>query len=126
MEPGVSVDDTIAVQAAVYKDTQRAGKVCLVFGAGLEGQKRKAERPAAKRRIRELETGLAIDRRATELLKEQADPKAIQAIAGGARADQDFGRPRSFSTSWAGVFTDSLCMASRRSPEMRCAETPRR
>jgi transposase len=33
------------------------------------------ELAAAKRRIRELETELAIDRRAAELLKEQADPK---------------------------------------------------
>jgi hypothetical protein len=35
----------------------------------------KAELTAAKRRIRELETELAIHRRATELLKEQTDPK---------------------------------------------------
>jgi transposase-like protein len=34
-----------------------------------------AELAAAKRRIRELETELAIHRRATELLKEQTDPK---------------------------------------------------
>ena len=33
------------------------------------------ELAAAKRRIRELETELAIHRRAAELLKEQADPK---------------------------------------------------
>jgi len=33
------------------------------------------ELAAAKRRIRELETELAIHRRATELLKEQTDPK---------------------------------------------------
>ena len=33
------------------------------------------ELAAAKRRIRELETELAIHRRATELLKEKADPK---------------------------------------------------
>ena len=35
----------------------------------------KAELAAAKRRIRELETELAIHRRATELMKEQTDPK---------------------------------------------------
>ena len=35
----------------------------------------KAELVAARRRIRELETELAIHRRATELLKEQTDPK---------------------------------------------------
>ena len=34
------------------------------------------ELAAAKRRIRELETELAIHRRAAELLKEQADPKS--------------------------------------------------
>jgi transposase-like protein len=34
-----------------------------------------AELAAAKRRIRELETELAIHRRATELLKEKTDPK---------------------------------------------------
>lgn len=35
----------------------------------------KAELVAARKRIRELETELAVHRRATELLKEQADPK---------------------------------------------------
>lgn len=35
-----------------------------------------AELAAAKRRIRELETELAIHRRATELLKEKSSPKA--------------------------------------------------
>ena len=34
-----------------------------------------AELAAAKRRIRELETELAIHRRATELLREKSDPK---------------------------------------------------
>ncbi len=34
MEPGVSVDETIAGQAAAYKDSQRTGKVSLVLGAG--------------------------------------------------------------------------------------------
>ncbi len=34
-----------------------------------------AELAAARRRIRELETELAVTRRANELLKEQADPK---------------------------------------------------
>ena len=34
-----------------------------------------AELEAAKRRIRELETELAVHRRATELLKEKTDPK---------------------------------------------------
>jgi transposase len=35
----------------------------------------KAELVAARKRIRELETELAVHRRATELLKERADPK---------------------------------------------------
>ena len=46
--------------------------------AGLESgvtTSEQAELAAAKRRIRELETELAIHRRATELLKERASPK---------------------------------------------------
>ena len=46
--------------------------------AGLEAGVTTGERSeleAAKRRIRELETELAIHRRATELLKEKSDPK---------------------------------------------------
>ena len=39
------------------------------------------ELAAAKRRIRELETELAIHRRAAELLKEQADPKGGSAAS---------------------------------------------
>ena len=39
------------------------------------------ELAAAKRRIRELETELAIHRRAAELLKEQADPKGGSAVS---------------------------------------------
>ena len=34
MERGVSVEETLAGQAAAYKDAQRKGKVCLVLGAG--------------------------------------------------------------------------------------------
>jgi acyl-CoA reductase-like NAD-dependent aldehyde dehydrogenase len=34
MEPGVSVEETMAGQASAYKDEQRKGKVCLVLGAG--------------------------------------------------------------------------------------------
>jgi transposase len=47
--------------------------------AGLEPGISTSEHPAlsaAKRRIRELETELAIHRKATELLKEKTDPKA--------------------------------------------------
>jgi len=46
--------------------------------AGLEAgvtTSEQAELAAAKQRIRELETELAIHRRATELLKEKTDPK---------------------------------------------------
>jgi transposase-like protein len=46
--------------------------------AGLEAgvtRSEQAELAAAKRRIRKLETELTIHRRATELLKENADPK---------------------------------------------------
>jgi hypothetical protein len=34
MEPGVGIEETIAAQAAAYKETERQGKVCLVLGAG--------------------------------------------------------------------------------------------
>jgi hypothetical protein len=34
MESGVGVEETIATQAAAYKEPQRKGKVCLVLGAG--------------------------------------------------------------------------------------------
>jgi len=34
MEPGVGVEETIATQAAAYKEPQRKGKVSLVLGAG--------------------------------------------------------------------------------------------
>jgi hypothetical protein len=34
MESGVGVEETIATQAAAYKEPQREGKVCLVLGAG--------------------------------------------------------------------------------------------
>jgi acyl-CoA reductase-like NAD-dependent aldehyde dehydrogenase len=34
MEPGVGIDETVATQAAAYKDANRKGKVCLVLGAG--------------------------------------------------------------------------------------------
>jgi acyl-CoA reductase-like NAD-dependent aldehyde dehydrogenase len=34
MEPGVTKEETITTQAAIYKDKQHAGKVALVLGAG--------------------------------------------------------------------------------------------
>ena len=34
MEPGVGVEETVATQAAAYKEPGREGKVCLVLGAG--------------------------------------------------------------------------------------------
>jgi acyl-CoA reductase-like NAD-dependent aldehyde dehydrogenase len=34
MEPGVGVEETVATQAAAYKEPRREGKVCLVLGAG--------------------------------------------------------------------------------------------
>jgi transposase-like protein len=49
----------------------------------------KAELVAARKRIRELEAELAIHRRATELLAEKSDPKAVR----GDRADGR-GEPR--------------------------------
>jgi transposase len=47
---------------------------------GLSSSEREAL-TAAKRRIRELETELAIHRRAAELLEEQADPKGGSALS---------------------------------------------
>jgi transposase-like protein len=53
---------------------RRQARIGASMEAGITTSE-KAELPAAKRRIRELETELAIHRRATELLKEQTDPK---------------------------------------------------
>ena len=53
---------------------RRQDEVDRGLAPGLSSAERE-ELAAAKRRIRELETELAIHRRAAELLKEQADPK---------------------------------------------------
>jgi transposase-like protein len=54
---------------------RRQARIDRGLEAGLTTGER-GELGAAKRRIRELETEVAIHRRATELLKERADPKA--------------------------------------------------
>jgi transposase-like protein len=53
---------------------RRQARIDAGLEAGLSTSEQ-SELTAAKRRIRELETELAIHRRATELLKEKAGPK---------------------------------------------------
>jgi transposase-like protein len=53
---------------------RRQDRIDQGLEAGLSSAE-KAELVAARKRIRELETELAVHRRATELLKERADPK---------------------------------------------------
>ena len=53
---------------------RRQARIDAGLEAGLSTSEQ-AELAAAKRRIRELETELAIHRRATELLKEETSPK---------------------------------------------------
>ncbi len=53
---------------------RRQARIDAGLEAGLSTAEH-AELASAKRRIRELETELAIHRRATELLKEKTDPK---------------------------------------------------
>ena len=53
---------------------RRQDRIDRGLAPGLSSAER-AELAAAKKRIRELETELAIHRRATELLKEEVDPK---------------------------------------------------
>jgi transposase-like protein len=53
---------------------RRQDRIDRGLGAGLTTVE-KAELVAARKRIRELEAELAVHRRATELLKEQAGPK---------------------------------------------------
>lgn len=53
---------------------RRQDRIDRGLEAGLSSAER-AELVAARKRIRELETELAVHRRATELLKESSDPK---------------------------------------------------
>jgi transposase-like protein len=68
----------VAVELQISEQTiytwRRQARIDAGIEAGLTTSE-KAELTAAKRRIRELETELAIHRRATELLKEKSDPK---------------------------------------------------
>lgn len=54
---------------------RRQDRIDRGLEAGLSTAER-SELAAARKRIRELETELAVHRRATELLKDRADPKA--------------------------------------------------
>ena len=68
----------VAAELGISEQTIYAWRRQARIDAGIEAgltTSEKADLVAAKRRIRELETELAIHRRATELLKEQTDPK---------------------------------------------------
>lgn len=68
----------VAAELGVSEQTIYTWRRQARIDAGLEAGVTTGDRTeleAAKRRIRELETELAIHRRATELLKEKADPK---------------------------------------------------
>jgi len=68
----------VSVEFEVSQQTIYTWRRQARIDAGLEAgvaSSEQAELGAAKRRIRELETELAIHRRATELLKEQSSPK---------------------------------------------------
>ncbi len=77
VEGGRKVSE-IAAEFEVSEQTIYTWRRQARIDAGLEAgvtTSEQAELEAAKRRIRELETELAIHRRATELLKEKFDPK---------------------------------------------------
>ena len=68
----------VAAELGISEQTIYTWRRQARIDAGIEAgvtTSEKAELVAAKRRIRELETELAIHRRATELLKEKNDPK---------------------------------------------------
>jgi transposase-like protein len=68
----------VAAELGISEQTIYTWRRQARIDAGIEAgvtTSEKAELAAAKRRIRELETELAIHRRATEPLKEQTDPK---------------------------------------------------
>ncbi len=77
VEGGRKVSE-VAAELEVSEQTIYTWRRQARIDAGLEAgvtTAEHAELQAAKRRIRELETELAIHRRATELLKEKHDPK---------------------------------------------------
>jgi len=77
IESGRKVSE-IAAEFEVSEQTIYTWRRQARIDAGLEAgiaSSEHAELVAAKRRIRELETELAIHRRATELLKEKSHPK---------------------------------------------------
>jgi len=77
VEGGRTVAD-LAAELGVSKQTIYTWRRQARIDAGLEAgvtTAEHAELAAAKRRIRELETEIAIHRRATDLLKEKLDPK---------------------------------------------------
>src|ERR671939_325663 len=77
---------------------RRQDQIDRGLAPGLSSPERE-ELAAAKRRIRKLETELAIHRRAAELLKEQADPKGGSVLSRRWRAKG--GRPSWPAGGWA-------------------------
>jgi transposase-like protein len=77
VEGGSKVAD-VAADLGISEQTiytwRRQARIDAGIESGLSTSER-AELTAAKRRIRELETELAIHRRATDLLKEKTSPK---------------------------------------------------
>ena len=77
VEGGTKVAE-VAADLGISEQTiyvwRRQARIDAGLEAGLSTSEQ-AELTAAKRRIRELETELAIHRRATELLKEKTSPK---------------------------------------------------
>ncbi len=70
----------VAIDLGISEQTiytwRRQARIDAGIEAGLSTSER-GELTAAKRRVRELETELAIHRRATELLKEKTSPKGL-------------------------------------------------
>jgi transposase-like protein len=68
------VADDLGISEQTIYTWRRQDRIDRGLEAGLSSAE-KAELVAARKRIRELEAEVAVHRRATELLKEKADPK---------------------------------------------------
>jgi transposase-like protein len=69
------VADDLGISDQTIYTWRRQDRIDRGLEAGLSSAE-KAELVAARKRIRDLEAELAVHRRATELLKDRADPKA--------------------------------------------------
>jgi len=72
-------EDLVITEQTIY-NWRRQDRIDRDLEAGLSTAKR-GELAGARKRIRELETELAVHRRATELLTESADPKGDDPIS---------------------------------------------